>query len=74
MTAVAKHYACSVFRHKMQVLLDVLHTGIFLTHKPVATFTAMFMTLGWSENNFFFEIEKPVVLKTCQIGKNLERN
>ena len=30
--------------------------------------------LGWSENNFFFEIEKSVVLKTCQTGKINEKN
>ena len=30
--------------------------------------------LGWSENNFFFEIEKSVVLKTCQTGKIYEKN
>ena len=27
------------------------------------------LAVGWSENNFFFEIEKTVVLKTCQTGK-----
>ena len=32
------------------------------------------LTLGWSENNFFFEIEKTVVLKTCQTGKIYEKN
>ena len=32
------------------------------------------ITLGWSENNFFFEIEKSVVLKTCQTGKIYEKN
>ena len=31
-------------------------------------------SLGWSENNFFFEIEKSVVLKTCQTGKIYEKN
>ena len=30
--------------------------------------------VGWSENNFFFEIEKSVVLKTCQTGKIYEKN
>ena len=30
--------------------------------------------IGWSENNFFFEIEKSVVLKTCQRGKIYEKN
>ena len=30
--------------------------------------------IGWSENNFFFEIEKSVVLKTCQTGKIYEKN
>ena len=30
--------------------------------------------LRWSENNFFFEIEKSVVLKTCQTGKIYEKN
>ena len=32
------------------------------------------VTIGWSENNFFFEIEKSVVLKTCQTGKIYEKN
>ena len=32
------------------------------------------IVLGWSENNFFFEIEKSVVLKTCQTGKIYEKN
>ena len=32
------------------------------------------LSLGWSENNFFFEIEKSVVLKTCQTGKIYEKN
>ena len=30
--------------------------------------------VGWSENNFFFEIGKSVVLKTCQTGKIYEKN
>ena len=30
--------------------------------------------VGWSENNFFFEIVKSVVLKTCQTGKIYEKN
>ena len=30
--------------------------------------------IGWSENNFFFEIEKSVVLKTCQTGKIYKKN
>ena len=34
----------------------------------------MGVVVGWSENNFFFEIEKSVVLKTCQTGKIYEKN
>ena len=35
---------------------------------------SVLMPIGWSKNNFFFEIEKKVVLKTCQTGKIYEKN
>ena len=56
----------------IEVFISLLVKLYFLTTSLILFYGPR--SVGWSENNFFFEIEKSVVLKTCQTGKIYKKN